>query len=69
MSRWAREHPEAMERIAALPLREQNDALREAVFLDGAEFADFASFGEHDDHDDLIPGCPGCESKYGEGGE
>ena len=29
--RWAREHPEAMERIASLPLGEQNDALRGAV--------------------------------------
>ena len=31
MSQWSREHPEEMERIASLPLEEQNDALRGAV--------------------------------------
>ena len=29
--RWAREHPEEMERIASLPLEEQNEALRGAL--------------------------------------
>jgi hypothetical protein len=31
MSRWAREHPEEMDRIASLPWQEQNDAMRAAV--------------------------------------
>lgn len=29
--RWAREHPEEMERISRLPASEQNEALREAM--------------------------------------
>lgn len=29
--RWAREHPEEMEQIAALPLSQQNEALRGAI--------------------------------------
>lgn len=34
MSQWANEHPEQMEEIARLPMREQNAALREAIGYD-----------------------------------
>lgn len=39
MSQWAHEHPEEMAEIAALPLSQQNEALR-AAMVDPLEQAD-----------------------------